>query len=611
MLEFWAIYFSLGLVVAAVALYSSELLPMEYVSLGIVLVLLVVFAVFPTVGVSGQVINSAHILKGFADNALFAVLAMLIIGQGIVHTGCFEALTKTVVANVPRNPGLAMGILLLVVLALSGFLNNTPIVVVFIPIFQELAARYNQTASKFMMPLSFVAILGGMTTLIGSSTNLLVSSSLEEVWVRPLGFFEFLVPGGFLAAVGFLYVLLFSRLILPERTNLSQALFEANSREFIAQLVINDDSDLVGEKAKAGMFPVLKELSIRAVWRGEHAELPPFDDITLRAGDVLVVAATRKRLVEILGEGKFSALGEAPSSADLPDEKSEPGRGEKILAEAMVVPASRLIGSDFERLGFRRMFNCIIVGLQRRSRMIQARMTQVPLHAGDILLVMGNPTDIARLNDARDFLLIKQSSQTLPNRSRALWAGMVFLLTVVTAASGLLPVTTAAMCGAAAMLFGGAINLRQARRAIDHNLYLLIGASLALGFILQETGTAHFLARNIALLQQYFSVAVILSMFFLLVALSSSMISNNACAVLFTPIAVNLAESLGSRIEVFAIAVVLAANCCFTTPIGYQTNLLVMGPGHYRFGDFLRFGLPLTVLLWLAFSLFAPWYYQL
>ena len=586
--------------------YAGELLPMEYVSVGIVVILLAVFAAFPVTGISGEVINSASILKGFADNALFAVLAMLIIGQGIVHTGCFEALTQKVLANVPKKPGLAMALLLLVVMLLSGFLNNTPIVVVFIPIFQELAVRYNQTASKFMMPLSFVAVLGGMTTLIGSSTNLLVSSSLEEVWLRPLGFFEFLLPGGFLAAVGFLYVLLFSKLILPNRTSLSQSLFAANSKQFIAQLVVNRDSKLVGEKAKSGMFPTLKELSIRAVWRGEHAELPPFEDIILRAGDVLVVAATRKRLTEILGEGDFSALGEAPSAATDGEETRE-----KVLAEAMVVPASRLIGSDFERMGFRRMFNCIIVGLQRRSRMIQARMTQVPLQAGDILLVMGKPDDIAKLNDARDFLLIEQSSQTLPNRARAWWAGLVFLLTVGVAATGLLPVTTAAICGAAAMLFGGAINLRQARRAVDHNLYLLIGATLALGFTLQETGAADLLAQNIASLQRYFSVAVILSMFFLLVALSSSVISNNACAVLFTPIAVNLAESLGSRVEVFAIAVLLAANCCFTTPIGYQTNLLVMGPGHYRFGDFLRFGLPLTALLWLAFSLFAPWHYGL
>ncbi len=580
---------------------------MEYVSVGVVATLLVVFALFPTVGNSGDPITSGRILQGFADNALFAVLAMLVIGQGIVHTGCFQILTRTALAHIPKNIAAATAILLLAALLLSGFLNNTPIVVVFIPIFQELAAAYNKSASKFMMPLSFVAILGGMTTLIGSSTNLLVSGSLEELWGRPLGFFEFLVPGGFLALVGFFYVLIFSRWALPNRTNLSQSLFALGSKQFIAELVVSENSKLIGEKTKAGIFPALQDLSIRAVWRGEHAELPPFEEMTLRAGDVLVVAATRKRLAEALSAGDFTGGGEAPP----PTTDSESREGEKILAEAMVVPASRLIGSYFERIGFRHMFNCIVIGLQRRAHMIRAKMTQEPLQSGDILLVMGTPGDIRKLNDARDLLVIEQSSQTLPNRSRAWWAGLVFLVTVLSAALGWLPVTTAAICGATAMLIGGAINIRQARRAVDHNLYLLIGASLALGFTIQETGAAHFLADKVVTLKEYVSVPMILSLFFLLVALFSSVISNNACAVLFTPIAITLAQSLNSSVEVFAIAVLLAANCCFTTPIGYQTNLLVMGPGHYRFGDFLRFGLPLTALLWLAFSLFAPWYYNL
>ena len=617
MVELWIIYFSLALVITAIVLYAQGSVPMEYVSVGIVAVLLGVFAVVPTVGISGELISSASIIRGFADNALFAVLAMLVIGQGIVHTGCFESINQLAIKHLPPSPTLAMAVLLGLVVLLSSFLNNTPIVVVFIPIFQELAARYGEPTSKFMMPLSFAAVLGGMTTLIGSSTNLLVSSTLEELWIRPLGFFEFLVPGGVLALVGFLYILVCGKYILPNRTNLTQSLFQqSRSRQFISQLVITKDSPLVGKRAKAGMFPALKDVTVRALWRGEHAELPPFDSFTIKAGDVLVIAATRKKLAEILNEGGIQDLGldsaqssarnltQAQDSADQPPE-------ENVLAEAMVVPGSRFIGSDFERMGFRRLYDCIIVGLQRRSKMISRQITRMPLEAGDILLVMGDSKDINRLNDARDFLLVERSSQILPNRSKALWAGLVFLATVGTAATGLLAVTTAAILGATLMLFSGAINLRQARRAIDHNLYLLIGASLALGFVLQETGTANFLASYISYLEEYFSVAVILSIFFLIVAVISSIISNNACAVLFTPIAINLAISLNAPVEVFVIAVVLAANCCFTTPIGYQTNLLVMGPGHYRFSDFLKFGMPLVAILWITFSLFAPFYYGL
>jgi len=609
MTELWMIYFSLGVVLTAIILYAEGSLPMEYISIGIVATLLITFGLFPFVGVSGELITSASILKGFADNALFAVLAMLVLGQGIVHTGCFESINQLAVNHLPRNSTLAMAILLFLVLLLSSFLNNTPIVVVFIPIFQELAAKYNQPASKFMMPLSFAAILGGMMTLIGSSTNLLVSSTLEDLWIRPLGFFEFLVPGAVLASVGLLYILVFSKYILPNRTNLTQNLFDMNrSRQFIAQIAIGKSSPLLGQKAKAGMFPALKDVTLRALWRGEHAELPPYDNLTIKEGDVLIIAATRKKIAEILNEGDDVVQDLSKDTREVEDDEVT---DEKVVAEAMVVPGSRFIGTNFERMGFRRLFDCIIIGLQRRSKMISRQITQTPLQAGDILLVMRKSKNIDRLNDARDFLLIESSAQALPNRSRALWAGLVFLFTVISAASGLLAVTSAAIVGATAMLFGGAINLRQARRAIDHNLYLLIGASLALGFVLQETGTANFLVSYISLLSEYFSVAVILSIFFLIVALVSSIISNNACAVLFTPIAISLAISLNAPVEVFVIAVVLAANSCFTTPIGYQTNLLVMGPGHYRFGDFLKFGMPLMALLWITFSLFAPYYYGL
>ena len=360
------------------------------------------------------------------------------------------------------------------------------------------------------------------------------------------------------------------------------------------------------------MFPGLTDVTVQMVQRGEHAELAPFEGVTLGPGDTLVVAGTRKALVDLLSRDK-GLIGDADRDSpegEAPVTPARPG-DEQVLVEIMIAPASRMVGQNLEQIGFRRRFGAIVLGLQRRSRMIRQRVTQIRLEAGDVLLVRGRRDDLRALRANPDMLVMEWSAAELPNLHLARRALVIAGLVIAAISFDLVPVVIAAMAGAAAMLAASCLNVDQAGRAIDRKLVMLVAAALAMGHALEATGGASFLADLAVSIAGHDDPAILLSVFFLIVALVTNVLSNNAAAVLFTPIAVNLAHGLGVDPTPFAVAVVIAASCSFATPIGYQTNLMVMAPGHYRFGDFIRAGLPLVFVVWLAFSLFSPVYYGL
>ena len=455
-------------------------------------------------------------------------------------------------------------------------------------------------------------MLGGMTPLIGSSTNLLVNSALIEVKATPFGFFDFTIPGLVMASVGLIYVLLVAPRLLPDRSGMADSIVDGDGKHFVAQITVTAESKLVGKGAPGGHFSVLPDKTLRMVQRGEQAILPPFEDFTVRPGDILVVSATRKALGNFLAEDPGLLYPDLEEDRDVPGQVTSGGRwleGGQALAEVMVAPASGLAGLTLPQIGFRYKTHCIVLGLQRRSRMVRERITGIRLRAGDVLLVQGQPDDIAALKRIRDVVLLEWSAEELPVLDHAKRATLIFITVLALAASGVVPIVVAALTGAAAMVVVGVLNVRQAFQAVDPKIVTTIGAALALGVTLQETGGARYIAQGLLTTLGDAGPATILSLFFLLVAGLSNIISTKTAAVLFTPIAVDLAVAVGVEPQVFAVAVVFAANCSFASPLGYQTNLLVMGPGHYKFIDFVRAGTPLIVLMWIVFSLFAPWYY--
>lgn len=595
-LQMWATF---ALIFGAIVLYASERLPLEHVSIGLVIALLVLFHVWPVTTKTGVQLDARHILAGFADPALVAVLSFLVVGQGLVRTGALEDPLHRLTGSRALGGMALFWLCLLTVPVLSAFINNTPVVVVFIPVMVALAQRLRVSSSRMMMPLSFASILGGMTTLIGSSTNLLVAGTLVGMGLPAMGLFDFAIPGVALAIIGMLYCLVVLPRLLPDRAAATGDLGD-QGRQFLAQITVQRGGQLVGHKSVAGMFPRLKDMTVRLLQRDGVDILPPFEDVTLMPGDVLSVAATRAALLH--------ALKNVP---DLTDQDDSGPTIDPILAEVMVSPASRVIGRSMRQVGFFFHTGCVVLGVQRRSRMLRTALNDIRLEAGDVLLVLGARTDVENLRQSRELLLIEQSAHDVPSRDRAWHARLIFAAVVLAASTGFVPIVIAAMTGALAMVATGCLNIHQAGRAVDRKVIVLVGAALAMGSAMQATGGADYLAHILMDNLAQYGPPVVLSVLFILVATTTNLLSNNATAVLFTPIAIGTASALGSDSTAFVHAVIFASNCSFASPIGYQTNLLVMGPGHYRFRDFLIGGTPLVLLIWACFSLLAPMYYGL
>ena len=615
-------WFVIALLVAAVYFYAREKYPLDVTSIGILSVLLLFGQVFPLEGPNGDnLLDAGTLLAGFANPALVAVLALLVMGQAIIHTDSLRLMVRFFATNKYIPTWLALGCVFLFVTFFSAFLNNTPLVIITIPVLQAMAMSSKMAQSRIMMPLSFVAILGGMTTLVGSSTNLLTSSAMVELGYDPMSFFEFTVPGSMLAGVGLLYCLFILPRLLPERKSMTDEL-KGDEKEFIAEMDIAPDSKLIGMECVDGTFPALPDLNIRMIQRAGHLILPPFEGYRIEPGDIMIVAATRDSLANMLSKfpGFLLSADEEKSiehkkSKELeqegPEELEDKIAETRVLAEVMITPASRMVDMTIEQVGFHRQFGAIVLGIQRRARVVRRRLGRIRLEAGDVLLVAGSQGSINDMRGNPDIIVLSGSKQELTIPRKAPIAILIFLLTVLLASTGKLSITVAALTGAVLLVATGCLNIRQATRAIDRKILLLVGSMLALGSALQETGGAQYIAELILRLPLADQPLVMAALLFIVVAIFTNVLSNNACAILFTPIAMNMAVNMGVEPVVFAITVVFAANCSFASPIGYQTNLLVMGPGHYRFRDFMKAGIPLVLILWVAYIFIAKFYYGL
>ena len=599
-------WLTFAIVLGAIVAYAYDRIPLEISSIATVALLLALFEIAPLTGPDGKpLITLRDLLQGFADPALITIMALLVVGQGLVQTGALNGPARTLVRLGKGSPRLVILACFIVVMIISAVLNNTPVVVIFIPILAALAERLGKKVALVMMPLSFVAILGGNMTKIGSSTNLLAIGAYEQVGGPTIGFFDFTVPGAVMAFVGFLYVVLIAPRLLVDRAGIAKRLAGGGGKQFLFQMELTPDNGLVGQTAVAGMFPGLKDVTVRMIERGREKLLPPYDDITLQVGDVVLVAATRSVMTDLL-----NASPDLVSSAEGEDVDDKAGE-RRVIAEAVIAPASRMDGRTLAQTGFRAETGVSVLGVQRRSRMIRAALSMLRLEAGDVLLVMGSRSAVLALRDNRDVLLMESSASDVPMREYAWRALAIFAGVVVTAALEIMPIVVASLIGATLMMVTSCLNVRQAGRAIDRRVFTIVGAALALGTAMQATGGATWLAHAVIEALRGAPVWVLLSGFFLLIAMLTNVLSNNATAVLFTPIAVSIAAELGIDPMPFLLAVIFGANCSFATPMSYQTNLLVMAPGHYRFVDFMRVGTPLIFVIWMTFTLFIPWYYNL
>ncbi|MAT34446.1 MAG: SLC13 family permease [Ponticaulis sp.] len=607
----WPMIVSTIIVIGAIYFYTRDEYPMELVSVSVIAVLLLVFYVAEQIPSDVVTVSPEQLLAGFGNPALITIMALLVVGQGLFQTGALDGPSRFMMTSYDSRPFITLIAAFAAVFVTSAFINNTPVVVMFLPIMAAFAEKMKLSPSKLMQPLSFVSVFAGMTTLIGTSTNLLAADVYRSSEGVSLGFFELAPVGLILAGAGFIYMMVASRFLLPNREGLEANLVSRSGRQFVAQIAVTEGNPLVGKTAVAGMFPDLSDMTVRMIQRGESSFLPPFDDVTLTPGDLLIVAATRKTLTNTLASQPelLRQMWQSREGSNLDEDVGQTPR--LLLVEAVVAPGSRMIGRAIEQLGFRRLTNTLVLGVQRRSRMMRARLGEIRLEAGDTLLLCGPSASFKDLRSSRDLLLLEWSQVELPVTEKSQISRIITIAMVAAAATGVLDILHASVLGAVAMIVFGCLNIRQAVRSLDIRIFTLIAAAIAMGTALDKSGAALTLAQGVVDLVSQFGTLAVLSTLFLLVAVMTNVLSNSATAVLFTPIAISAAKLLGVDPKPFVLAVIYAANCCFATPIAYQTNLLVMGPGHYRFMDYLRFGGPLVIVIWLVFSLIAPFRFDL
>ena len=599
LVQMWTVF---AIVAVGVWLYVTERFSIEAISVGLILALMLFGNLFTA---PERGLDSAAMLSGFAAPALVAIMALLVVGQGLFQTGAMERLIVLINRALERRPRRTLALVFGIAFGVSMFMNNTPVVVMFIPVLAAMSGRMGARPSRFMMPLSFLCILAGMTTLIGSSTNLLVNDVLERTTDMSLSFFTQFGPGITLAMIGAAFIILTAPWLLPDRESAEPALM-SSGQQYIAQIQVTAGHPLLGTSPVAGLYSRLRDVTVRMVQRGDQTFLPPFE-AKLEVGDTLIVAATRSQLSNLLKTRPEYLAG----MMEIGNYRAEGSADQIMLTEAVVAPGSRMIGRNIEQIGFRQQTGCLVLGIQRRSRMIRKRMLDIRLEAGDVLLLFGYESRVAGLRQNRDLILLDWSTAELPDIRKATTARWIFLGTIVLAATSLLPIEIAALSGALAMIATGCLNVRQAVRALDMRIFLLIGAAFAMGLALERTGGAEFIGTGVVTAFSGFGPQVLIGAVFITVAIFTNIISNSAAALLFAPIALSISKSAEIDPIVMVLTVIFAANCSFATPIAYQTNLLVMGPGHYKFADFARFGIPLILLLWVAYVLLLPVFFGL
>ena len=589
--------------------YSTRKFPVDAVSISVLGLLFLLFEIYPVKG-----INFDDFIAGFSNQGLLTVMALLVVAQGVYSTGILNTFVDNIMhlnRDLQTSKSTLLILLLLIVAIISSIMNNTPIIIIFIPLVSIIAEKMNLSISKALIPLSYAGILGGMTTLVGSSTNIIGAQVAKDLGVEGINFFSVTIPGLAIALPGILFVLFILPKLMPKREKTSSSL-SSDQNNFIAQIEIDNESNLIGETSLNGGFDALPDMKVLLIQRGEHS-ISAYQSTKIKKDDIIVVSAERKVIENALikyGEQLHPTLSDT-DQYNFTDNDSNIHSGEQILAEVLIAPSSRMVGRGLEESRFRKMTNCIVLGIKRNSRIYREQITDIILEDGDVLLIQGSTDSIANLKDYSDILLLDHTSSILPRKKYARRSLAIFIFTVITMATGIIPSVAAAMIGASAMLASRVLSAERAINSLNRHIFLTIVSMLALSHAIAATGLAHYGAYLMLDSLNASNPAIIISVLFLIVSIMTNFLTNNASAALFMPLGISLATSLNLDIMPFVITIILAANCSFATPNGYQTNLLVMAAGNYRFKHFIIGGVPLTIICWLSFSLFAPWYYNL
>jgi di/tricarboxylate transporter len=554
-------------------------------------------------------VGPMHFFAGFGNEALVAICALMMVGKALETTGALQPLANVVGRAWSSRPVLALLITLVAGAILSAFMNNTPIVVLLMPIIVGASLRSKFAISGVMMPMGLATIIGGMSTTIGTSTNLLVVGISRDMGMHEFSMFEWVLPTAIVGGVGLLFLWLVAPRLLPDRT---PPMADTTPRIFSAQLHVKESGFADGKSLSEVLAKADGNLRIDKIQRTESLFLAKLPSVILQPGDRLFVKDSPENLKHyesLLGATLFNI-----SDIEHPVDDETPLKDEgQQLAEVVITRGSPLHLRSLAAARFTSSYGLLPLALHRArapSSQVTGDLNLIRLRAGDVLLVQGTREAIAQLKDSGSMLVLDGTTD-LPHTHRAKRALFVMGLVVAAAAFGIMPISVSAIVGLGLMIATGCLTWRDAATSLSIPVVMIIVTALALGKALVGTGMADYLAVSFVNGASGLPAPLILSAFMLLMTVMTNIVSNNAAAAIGTPIAISIATQLGVSPEPFVLAVLFGANMSFATPYGYQTNLLVMTAGGYKFADFLRVGIPLTIIMWLGFSAILPILYDL
>ena len=574
----------LGIIAMALVLFALEVTRPDVIAIGVTLVLILT-----------DIVSLEDGFSGISNPAVITVIAMFILSAGLVRTGVADWIARLVTRLGGTNPIVLTIVVMTTVGIMSAFMNNIGAVAVLLPAMFLVAKRADYPATKLLMPLSFGSLLGGLTTLIGTPPNLLVSIALEDQGWEGFAMFDFLPTGLAVMALGAVYMALVGRHLIPERQANNDLTETYELQDYLTEVIVPERSGYVGKTLAESDIRSRLGLTVLRVQRGsgdDRVFLPPRSDLVLRVGDRLVVEGD---ISDLVGESSRSL--DIYAETKLTDEDLT--NDDVRLGEAAIAPGSRLIGTTIDRGWIRSRYNVMVLAHRRRGQTLRDRFISIPLEVGDVLLVRGPERALSDMASSRDFLMVNRLESNRRNPEKAPLALGCMAVAIGVAATGLLHVSVAGMLGVVLMVATGAIRPEDMYREVEWRAIFLIAFMMPLGIAMDDNhaGTARWLADGLVGVAGDFGPYVLLATLLVLTTLITQVMSNAAAAVLVAPIGIAIAVGLGFEPYPFLMGIAIAASTAFLTPIGHQSNVLIYGVGNYRFTDFTRVGAPLSLLV--------------
>jgi di/tricarboxylate transporter len=598
------------LLLTAIALYlfTRDRLPLETSSLIILIILVAGFQIFPYER-NGISLGPVDFFAGFGNEALITICALMVVGKALETTGALQPLATFVGRAWSTRPLLALLVTLIAAAILSAFLNNTPIVVLLMPILVGMSLRIKFPVSGVMLPMGLATIIGGMATTIGTSTNLLVVGISRDLALPTINMFDFALPAFIVGSFGILFLWVVAPKLLPERV---PPMADITPRIFSGHLSVTEGSFADGKTLSEVLAKTNGQMRVDRIQRSESLFLAKLPSVKFQPGDRIFVKDSPdnlKHFEQLLGATLFHI-----SDSEHPVDEDTPLKAEgQQLAEVVITRGSPLHLRSLAAARFSSSYGLLPLAIHRArapSSQVTGDLNTIRLRAGDVLLVQGTREAIDTLKSSGNMLVLDGTTD-LPQTHRANRSLLVMGFVVLAAATGLMPISVSALIGVGLMLALGCLTWRDAAGSLSAQVIMIIVTSLALGRAIMGTGMAEYLASGFVGISSNLPGPVILSSFILIMTVLTNVVSNNAAAVIGTPIAVAIAQQLGVDPMPFVLAVLFGANMSFATPFGYQTNLLILSAGGYKFSDFLRVGIPLTIVMWIGFSIVLPLIYDL